>query len=258
MKEKIYTIPVTEAFNNDCECPLCLLVAKLETDYVESSLGASLMEPDIRATTNSYGFCRRHFESLYNSHLNVHGFGLVIDTYLQSQIETLNKMYKAKSSAIKKDTKLSVIGAISNKVSKKQTETDKFIDEMLAHLKDHEGKCAICSKIEYTMSRYIDVIFHLWSSEKEFINLFNSKKGFCLKHFKQLLKGSKKHLNSSETAVFVTTLMEMQLKNMTELQKDVHWFTEKFDYRNIDAPWGNSKDAVSRSVEKIVGNCHLE
>ena len=33
MKEKIYTIPVTEAFGEDCECPLCLLESKLERIY---------------------------------------------------------------------------------------------------------------------------------------------------------------------------------------------------------------------------------
>ena len=30
MKEKIYTIPVTDAFREDCECPLCTLEKKLE------------------------------------------------------------------------------------------------------------------------------------------------------------------------------------------------------------------------------------
>jgi len=35
MKEKIYTIPVTDAFNTDCECPMCVLEKKLEDENIE-------------------------------------------------------------------------------------------------------------------------------------------------------------------------------------------------------------------------------
>lgn len=30
MKEKIYTIPVNDAFDKDCECPLCAMYQELE------------------------------------------------------------------------------------------------------------------------------------------------------------------------------------------------------------------------------------
>ena len=35
-----------------------------------------------------------------------------------------------------------------------------------------------------------------------------------------------------------------------EMQKDLEWFTDKFDYRNADAPWKNSKDALPRTIQK--------
>ncbi|MCR5520278.1 MAG: DUF6062 family protein, partial [Lachnospiraceae bacterium] len=34
---------------------------------------------------------------------------------------------------------------------------------------------------------------------------------------------------------------------------DVEWFTDKFDYRNVDAPWKNSKDALVRGILKLNG-----
>ena len=43
MKEKIYTIPVTDAFRQDCECPICVLEKDLEDKAVEFILGPSLM-----------------------------------------------------------------------------------------------------------------------------------------------------------------------------------------------------------------------
>ena len=52
MKEKIYTIPLTEAYEEDCECPFCKLEQQLEQEAVEYALGASMMEPDSRVNSN--------------------------------------------------------------------------------------------------------------------------------------------------------------------------------------------------------------
>ena len=53
MKEKIYTIPVNDAFDKDCECPLCAMYQELENNAVEYTMGPSYMEDDIRAEMNS-------------------------------------------------------------------------------------------------------------------------------------------------------------------------------------------------------------
>jgi len=258
MKEKIYTIPVTDAFSNDCECSMCVLEKKLEDEYIEYVLGPSLMEPDGRMETNDKGFCRRHFELLYNRQQNRLGLGLIIDTYLCERNKELNKMYRSKTDALKKDSDASVLKTLAGKVSARQTESEKLVDELISVLSEQEGKCTVCSKLSYTMDRYIDVILYLWFKEEDFRNLFNSKKGVCIKHLKQLLEGTKKYLNSRETAVFVNSLISIQLQNMERIQQEVNWFTKKFDYRNNDAPWGNSKDAVPRSIQKIVGFCDFK
>jgi len=91
------------------------------------------------------------------------------------------------------------------------------------------------------MDRYIDVILYLYFKENDFKELFHSRKGFCLKHFKALLEGTEKYLGPKETAIFVDNLLSMQIENMERIQQEVNWFTKKFDYRNNDAPWGNSK-----------------
>ena len=40
------------------------------------------------------------------------------------------------------------------------------------------------------------------------------------------------------------------MDSLKEMQKDLEWFTDKFDYRNADAPWKNSKDALPRTIQK--------
>lgn len=258
MKEKIYTIPVTEAFSIECECSLCILEKKLEDEYVDYTLGPSLMEPDGRMDTNDKGFCRRHFEQLYNKQVNRLGVGLIMDTHLVEQISRLKKAYEQKKDMLVKDSAMSMMKNVSNKLSSKQTDTDKFIDEVVGMLSELEGKCSVCSRLDYTMDRYVDVVLYLWFKEPDFQNVFNSKKGFCLKHLRLLLSGAKKYLSTKEAALFTGNLMNQQLENMERIQKEVNWFTKKFDYRFNDAPWGNSKDSLPRSIQKITGNCELK
>ena len=67
MAEKLYTIPINEAFDNAIsgegyDCPHCLLQDMLENNELEIILGASMMEPDIRIETNKKGFCKHHFD----------------------------------------------------------------------------------------------------------------------------------------------------------------------------------------------------
>lgn len=66
MKEQIYTIPVSEAFETrNGKCPLCLLRGKWEQNELDLILGASMMEPDIRIQTNEKGFCNNHLHKMY-------------------------------------------------------------------------------------------------------------------------------------------------------------------------------------------------
>lgn len=258
MKEKIYTIPVTEAFSIDCECPLCILERRMEDDCVEYALGPSLMEPDNRMQTNEKGFCKKHYEKMFNKKSNTLGLALMLDTHLATKNKMFRKLCKGKADSLVKDKSLSFIRNLANKIIFKRTMTENFVDDLIREIEKLEKSCFICEKLNFTMERYREVIFYLYFKEEDFRKLFESKKGFCLKHLKQLLQGTKKYLNPAQTAQFVHSLMNMQLDNMERIQKEVNWFTRKFEYQNEDMPWGNSSDAVPRSIEKLVGNCDFK
>ena len=38
---------------------------------------------------------------------------------------------------------------------------------------------------------------------------------------------------------------------MKRIGEDVSWLVDKFDYRNNDADWKNSKDAIQRGMQKL-------
>ena len=89
MKEKIYTIPINDAFDIDCECPVCEFENQQEKQRIEYTLGASMMEPDSRIFTNKLGFCKHHTSMLLKCE-NKLSFALVLKTHIELSNFVLN------------------------------------------------------------------------------------------------------------------------------------------------------------------------
>jgi len=259
MKEKIYTIPVTEAFKQDSECPLCLLHIKLEQEYTDYYLGPALMEPDSRIDTNKKGFCRKHFELLYNRQENRLGLALETHTHLKEKIAEIKKLSKAiLEEANGNNASGSIIRMLTGRFGSKRQPDSSTAAELTAMLTDMEKSCTICSRLEHTMDRYLDVIMYLWSKEADFRKVFAEKKGFCLIHLNMLISAAEKYLNPAESRKFLRLLMQQQIEHLERIEQELEWFTKKFDYRNNEAPWGNSKDALPRSIQKLKGVCDFK
>ena len=90
MKEKIYTIPVNDAFLSGDECPFCFLEREAERSTLRyvAGPGASYMEPEVRAATDAVGFCPTHIKTLYD-YGNTLGSALMLQTYYAGLIEDL-------------------------------------------------------------------------------------------------------------------------------------------------------------------------
>lgn len=262
MKEKIYTIPVTDAFRTECECPLCVLEKQQEEHYLDYFLGPSVMEPESRIETNERGFCRRHIEIMYNKQQNRLPLSMLVDTHIREQNNRFVKAYKNKDCLTKKFKTLKKFSFrdcfLLGNVFKKNTATRAFLSELASFLSVQESECSVCHRLNRTMKRYLEITLYLWFKEEDFRQLFRIKKGFCLKHFRQLLETALKHLNEKRLTLFTDVLIPMQIENMDRIQKEVNWFGQKFAYHNKDAPWGNSKDALIRSIQKVVGYCDLK
>ncbi len=247
MQDSIYTIPVTEVYETPCECPLCALQSRFEQDRIRYYLGPSLMEPDNRIETNDAGFCGRHFAMMYGTQTNRLGLGLILDTYMTEQNLRLQKL--AGEASRQAPEKKSFFASLKSQPK----DSAKAADAILAYWEAHEKECCICRDLEKTMDRYLEVIFHLYFTQKEFQERFDGGLGYCMKHFTRLLAYARKHLSGGKQDVFLTALLRQQQENLTRMQGEVNWFTKKFDYRNAEAPWGNSRDALPRSICKMTG-----
>lgn len=53
----------------------------------------------------------------------------------------------------------------------------------------------------------------------------------------------------------MTELNKVEMDNLARLEKEIEWFTLKFDHKNADKPWGTSKDSLDRTVQKLRGKC---
>ena len=238
MKEQIDTIPVNEAFEAEDECPFCYLERQVEQKAIRYALGpgASYMEPDVRAATDSQGFCREHYKKLYD-YGNSLGNALVMQTYMVGLQEQMKTQIAAFAMPEKK-------GLFSKKQEKELP--------ILTWVRQKNSTCFLCSKVNYNMRRYYATFFHL-IKDGEFRAKVEDSKGFCMHHFAQLLEAAQEKLPNSQIEWFYTTVLGLMQENLGRVQGDLDWFIDKFDYRNASAPWKNSKDAVSRTMQKLKG-----
>lgn len=256
MKEKIYTIPVMDAFNAQCECPLCVLHKKLEDNAVEYTLGPSMMEPDSRIESNQKGFCSHHFKLLYEKN-NRLSLALILDTHIAENNRKLTRQSDKIFQSIQPNAKKDLIKQFANKISGQPSDVSKLAGQLIDTIAELESACVICEKISNTMEKYINVIIYLWEHEQEFQQLFKASKGFCLPHFKLLLQGAQRDLKPANQTLFLNDVISLELEHLERIHEEVNWFTKKFDYRYQDEPWKNSKDAVPRAIEKTAGFSRL-
>ena len=124
---------------------------------------------------------------------------------------------------------------------------------VVSYARQMEASCFVCDRIELSYPRYVDTIFYLWKNDAEFREKFRSCKGFCISHYADLYEGSESKIPDKERAEFIDALNDVYMRGLERVHDDVSWFIEKYDYRNKDKPWKESKDALPRGIIKSVG-----
>lgn len=234
MKEKLYTIPVNEAYDIDCECPLCYIRQTLEEKSIDFTMGPSYMEDDVRELTDEIGFCSHHVSKLYNNQ-NRLGLALMLKTHMDKTIKHIESLNSQKTN--------------SSSIFRKKKEQAPLV----SYINTLEDSCFICNQINNTFERYIATIFTLYKSDSNFREKFNHTKGYCTNHYALLYDKSKDNLRGQVLESFIKELNTVYLENFKRVRDDLDWFIDKFDYRFTDAPWKNSKDALIRTLIKTNG-----
>ncbi len=235
MIEKIYTIPVNEAFD-ECErepslgCPFCKLYRKTESDELTAALGAAMMEPDTRIKMNREGFCKRHLDGMFIRE-NKLSLALILESHSAEVAEELGQD-KGIAAALK--------GGVGQK--------------SLKCLSEREKRCYVCGRVDSTFDKFISNSVYLWESEKDFREKLKRQPYICLPHYKRLLEAGQQELGKKLFSSFYSDLSALVLGYFEQLRGDVTGFTRKFDYRYSGEPWGNAKDAPERMIKFLRGD----
>lgn len=236
MKQEIHTIPIFEALEAGEECPFCRLQRQAEQRAIRFFAGpsASYMEPGIRAITNAEGFCPGHMKKLYD-YGNALGAALMLQTYMESILQDLQQVS-------------------AEKPQKRKFRPGKAAQapDPWQQLQGRVHRCAICDQVEENIQRQYRVFFSLLK-EPEFRALVEHSKGFCLEHYARLMQQARQHLPAGQAEWFYATAATVMLENMQRVKADLDGLIAKYDYRNAGTPWGNSKDALQRAMQKLSG-----
>lgn len=215
MPEKIFTIPIQEAFDANDGCPFCRLREKLEKQTLEYTLGAAMMEPDVRIEMNRTGFCREHLREMYGMK-NKLALGLI----LESHLDEVRRTMEAPPS-----------GGKAGLLRKKSTEED-GADGLWNFTKS----CFLCSRIRGTELRYASNAAWLWETDAAFREKLRRQPFFCLSHSALLLKVGKSELKAEHYTSLYQAVMELQDAYAAALRQHVTEFTVSFDHRNAGKP----------------------
>lgn len=202
--------------------------------------GASYMEADIRDMTDKEGFCRSHFKKMFD-YGNSLGNAWILKTLYMRHIEEMDKEFK--------NFKPNSVGK-KGLFYKKETSPNSIVD----WINKRESTCFICNSVEKTFNAYMKTFFDMYKKDDDFKKQVSQTKGFCLDHFKVLLEGADSSLSEKERADFYDMVLPMMKENMNRIYEDVAWFIEKYDYKNKDADWKDSKDAIQRGMQKLRGS----
>ncbi len=223
--EKIYTIPVNEAFDENGSCPFCRMKETLEKNEIELILGASMMEPDIRIKTNEKGFCAHHFEKMFLAQKR-----LPLALMLESHLDLIRKECATPKISLKE------------KLSGVAEHTDSFCKT-----------CYVCERIEFHLGKMFETACLLWEMDSEFRKKMENQTYFCLPCYTRFLKTAKLYISKKKLPDFLEAAQKVEMGYLDELKNDISHFCKKFDYRYQKEPWGNARDSVERSIRFLTG-----
>lgn len=231
MPEKIYTIPINEAFDRQEGCPLCHMRTLLEEQTLDSALGAAMMEPSVRIEMNREGFCHTHLQAMHRRK-NKLALGLI----LESHLDELSSLLEQPSA-----------GSRHGLFARKGGESD-----AAEALREQSGSCYICRRIRATELRYCSNAVWLWESDPSFRKKLRAQPYLCLTHSAMLLRTAREEMKDKDYASFYDALTGLLKDKLSALRHDVTAFTVSFDHRNADKPLSEAeRSSLERAVEML-------
>lgn len=213
-------IRIYESFEKKEKCALCRSIEEFENQVLNSISTDLVMDLDFFPKFgDEYTFCDYHMSKMEDMRDKL-GMAIMLKKLITLEIRKMES------------------GQPENKGSK------------LFMKKLHDKKCFVCEKVNIkAMNSDISITLDLWKNKESFRENFKGQEYFCFKHNRLLINEAKNKLSKKEFQVFREEITNVQMKYCKELENDLEWFINKFDYRYSNEPWYNAKDSIYRARE---------
>ena len=219
MREDLCSIPIHDVFLPKDGCPFCRMRDMLEDRMATYITGAAMMEPDVRVETNRLGFCEEHFNQIL-----ARGSRLSVALILESLLD------KVREEAFPQG----------------RTPAKK----LLAGLHSREKSCFVCDSLEKNIGHLLESMLKLWQNDEDCRQLYAQQEYICMPHYTMVLEAAQK-LPKKNYNPFEAETSRLAKAYLDTLCHDVTHFCRMFDYRNAGGDWGNSRDAIERSIRYL-------
>ena len=216
-------IRIYENFEKKEKCALCRAIEEFENQVLNSISTDLVMDLDFFPKFgDEYTFCDYHMSKMEDMRDKL-GMAIMLKKLITLEIRKMES------------------GQPENKGSK------------LFMKKSHDKKCFVCEKVNIkAMNSDISITLELWKDKKSFREIFRNQEYFCFKHSRILINEAKNKFSKNEFRVFREEIKNIQMRYCKELESDLEWFINKFDYRYSNEPWYNSKDSIYRAREILI------
>jgi hypothetical protein len=196
-------------------CPICTLIQRVGTQYIEGIYSESLLDPNIRLKlVDSLGLCYEH-------------------TWRSIDLKLSDALGHA---ILFKD----LIKDVLNKLKRFELKTGAQLTDGM----DAVASCPVCRIEHETEERVIDSIKSALRTQ-DFLADFSQSSGICVPHLKPLLR----NLDAKQRAIIV----EHQYLCLERLQGELAEFIRKSDYRFRDELMGEEGDSYKRAADIMIG-----
>jgi hypothetical protein len=196
-------------------CPVCTLVQRSGSRYIEGTFNESMLDPEIRQKlVDSLGFCYAH-------------------TWQSIDLKLSDALGHA---ILYKD--------LINYSLKKLVENDKNSGSQLANFLEPLTGCPACWIEEATLKRVIDAMT-IALRDQDFIDEFRLSNGLCIPHLQRLLP----NLDGNRKAI----ILEHERACLESLYSELAEFIRKSDYHFRDEIIGKEGDSYKRAADLVRG-----
>jgi hypothetical protein len=196
-------------------CPVCTLIHRAGTRYMEGIFNESMLDPDVRQKlVKSLGFCYNHtWQSIDLKLSDALGHAILYQDLVKDAIQKI--------------------------VENEQNPGNKLTSAL-----ESLAECPACMIEEAALERILDTIVVALRNE-DFVTEFRQSSGLCLPHLQLLLPKLDRKRQ--------TTILGFQFECLENLKGELAEFIRKSDYRFRDESIGKEGDSYKRAAALIHG-----